>query len=126
MKKAIAMSIGMALMIGTAIIARAHENVKLTGYLVDAMCAASHMKSHPENADAFAAGHTKGCALMPECVESGYGIISGGKWYAFDAKGNELAKAIFDKTDKKDHISATVEGMEHDGKIMVEKLTAGE
>ena len=28
---------------------------------------------------------------MEECVKSGYGIYADGKWYPFDAKGNELA-----------------------------------
>jgi hypothetical protein len=42
-----------------------------------------------------------------------------GKWYPFDAKGNELAKAMFEKAKKKDNIKVTVEGMEHDGKIFV-------
>jgi hypothetical protein len=59
---------------------------------------------------------------MEECVKSGYGIYADGKWYPFDAKGNELAKAMFEKAKKKDNIKVTVEGMEHDGKILVEKL----
>jgi hypothetical protein len=78
-------------------------------------CAADAMK--------FAGEHSKVCGLMDECVKSGYGIFSDGKWYPFDAKGNELAKALFEKTSKKDHIKVTIEGMKHEGKIMVDKLT---
>lgn len=74
-------------------------------------------------ADKGAAEHTKECALMEECVKSGYGIYTNGKWYPFDAKGNELAKAMFEKTGKKDNIKATVEGMKHDRKILVQKIT---
>jgi hypothetical protein len=68
----------------------------------------------------------KECALMEECVKGGYGIFADGKWYPFDAKGNTLAKALFEKSAKKDHIKATVEGMKHEGKILVEKLTEAE
>jgi hypothetical protein len=100
--------------------AYAHEKVKLTGYVV---CAADHTKDKPEDATKFAAEHTKECGLMEECVKSGYGIFADGQWFPFDAKGNELAKALFEKTQKKDHIKMTVEGMKHDGKILVQKLT---
>jgi hypothetical protein len=47
---------------------RAHEKVKLTGYVVDVVCAADHTKDNPEDATKFAADHTKECALMEECV----------------------------------------------------------
>jgi hypothetical protein len=60
---------------------------------------------------------------MEECVRSGYAIFADGQWFPFDAKGNELAKAMFEKTQKKDHIKATVEGTKHEGKIFVQKLT---
>lgn len=101
----------------------AHDPVKLSGYLVDTVCAADHVKDSAEAATKFAAEHTKACGLMEECVKGGYGVFSEGKWYPFDDKGNQLAKAIFDKTQKKDHIKVIVEGMKHDGKILVQKLT---
>ena len=102
---------------------RAHEKVKLTGYVVDVVCAADHTKDNPEDATKFAAEHDKECALMEECVKSGYGIFAEGKWYPFDAKGATLAKALIEKTAKKDNIKVTVEGIKHEGKILVEKLT---
>src|SRR5262245_21967645 len=122
MKRAITL---IALAVGLIAVStvRAHEKVKLTGYVVDVVCAADHAKDNPEGATKFAAEHTKECALMEECVKGGYGVFADGKWYPFDAKGNTLAKALFDKTGKKDHIKMTVEGMKHDGKILVEKLT---
>ncbi len=103
--------------------AYAHEKVKLTGYAVDAVCAAGHAKDKPVDATKFAAAHTKECGLMKECVKGGYGIFADGKWYPFDAKGNELAKALFGKIQKKDHVKVTVEGMTHEGKILVQTLT---
>lgn len=101
----------------------AHDPVKLSGYLVDTVCATDHVKDSAEAATKFAAEHTRDCGLMEDCVKGGYGVFSDGKWYPFDDKGNELAKAIFDKTRKKDHIKVTVEGMKHSGKILVQKMT---
>ncbi|MCG3161515.1 MAG: hypothetical protein JMDDDDMK_02698 [Acidobacteria bacterium] len=106
-----------------AAVVLAHEKVKLTGYVVDVMCAADHTKDKPEDAMKFASEHTKSCGLMDECVKSGYGIFADGKWYPFDAKGNELARAMFEKSQKNDHIKVIVEGMNHGGKILVEKIT---
>src|SRR6266508_655240 len=107
MKRTIILSL---LAVGLIVVStvRAHEKVKLNGYLVAVVCAADH---------------TKDCALMEECVKSGYGIFADGKWYPFDAKGNTLAKAIFEKTAKNDRIKVTVDGMKHEGKILVDKLS---
>ena len=116
----------MALLLVTTSVAWAHEKVKLTGYIVDVMCAAEHTKDKAEDATKFASAHTKDCGLMEDCVKSGYGIFADGKWYPFDAKGNELAKAMFEKTKKDKNIKVMVEGMKHDGKILVEKITETE
>ena len=126
MKKLAILWIGLAALVITASSVLAHEKVKLTGYVVDVMCFAEHVSAAPEAATKAAAEHTKECALMADCVKSGYGIYVDGKWYPFDAKGNDLAKALFEKTSKKDHIKMIVEGMKHDGKILVEKLTEAE
>jgi hypothetical protein len=104
-------------------LAFAREKVKLTGYVVDVKCAAGYAKGRPEDAVKLAAKHTKQCALEGECVRSGYGIFADGQWFPFDAKGNEVAKALIEKTQKQDHIKMTVEGIKHDGKILVQSLT---
>src|SRR5262245_18012984 len=122
MKRASALSMLTGVLIAVSTV-KAHEKVKLTGYVVDVVCAADHIKDNLEDATKFAADHTKECALMEDCVKGGYGIFADGNWYPFDAKGNTLAKALFEKTEKKDHIKVTVEGMKHEGKILVEKLT---
>ena len=116
-------SVLIAVLITATAIAWAHEKVKLTGYVVDVVCFGDHAKDKPEEANKAAAEHTTECALMDDCVKGGYGIYADGKWYPFDAKGNEMAKAVFEKSSKKDHVKMTVEGMNHEGKIMVEKLT---
>ena len=65
--------------------------------------------------------HTKGCAL--KCADSGFGIVVDKKFIKFDAKGSDLAKAAIEKSEKKDHLRATVEGDMKDGVINVSKLT---
>ena len=126
MKKTIFLSLAAALLVTACAGAQAHEKVKLTGYVVDVVCFADHVKDSPEAATKFAAEHTKECALMEDCVKGGYGVYADGQWYPFDAKGNELAKAVFEKTGKKDHVKMTVEGMKHEGKILVDKITEAE
>ncbi len=125
-KNSILLTLSATLLIAFAAVAWAHEKVKLTGYVVDVVCFADTAKGKPEEAAKAAAEHTKECALMADCIKGGYGVYADGKWYPFDAKGNELAKALFEKTAKKDHIKMTVEGMKHDGKILVEKITEAE
>ncbi|MFN0087150.1 MAG: hypothetical protein ACKVX9_17310 [Blastocatellia bacterium] len=68
--------------------------------MVDTVCFADQATAVPEEATKVAAEHTKECALMEDCVKGGYGVYADGKWYPFDAKGNELAKTAFEKTDK--------------------------
>src|SRR5262249_60699647 len=97
MKKQAIILIALATLVITASTASAHEKVKLSGYVVDVMCFAEHTKDAADVAKKAAAEHTRDCALMEECVKSGYGIYADGKWYPFDAKGNELAKAMFEK-----------------------------
>ena len=126
MKKTISFSLVIALLVTAAAVVQAHEKVKLTGYVVDVVCFADHVKDSPEAATKVAAEHTKECALMEDCVKGGYGVYADGQWYPFDAKGNELAKAVFEKTGKKDHVKMTVEGMKHEGKILVQKITEAE
>src|SRR5262245_57136108 len=123
MKKiSILLALFATLLIALVSIVQAHEKVKLTGYVVDVVCFADHAKDKSEAATKAAAEHTKDCALMDDCVKGGYGIYADGQWYPFDAKGNELAKAFFEKTTKKDHLKMTVEGMKHEGKILVQTL----
>jgi hypothetical protein len=123
MKKFAIVLFACAALLAAASSALAHEKVKLTGYVVDTVCFADKANAKPEEATKAAAEHTKDCALMKDCIKGGYGVYADGKWYPFDAEGNDLAKAVFTKTGKKDHIKMTVEGMKHDGKILVEKIT---
>ncbi len=58
-----------------------------------------------ENPDA----HPRSCAL--QCAKGGYGVITAeGKFLKFDEAGNEKALAALKKSDRKDHLRATVTG----------------
>ena len=88
----------------------------MKGYLVDKMCATGMAKKAPDEAMAKAAKHTKNCALEESCMESGFGLISDGKWYKFDDAGDKKALAWLNKTDKKNDLMVEVTGT-HDGDI---------
>ena len=88
----------------------------MKGYLVDKMCATGMVKKGPEEAMAKAAKHTKSCALEESCVESGFGLISEGKWYKFDDAGDKEALAWLKKTEKKSELMVEVTGT-HDGDL---------
>jgi hypothetical protein len=80
------------------------------GYLVDLSCA----KEEGSKAD-FGAKHTKDCLQMPDCVKSGYGVLTADKKVVkFDAAGNEQAKKfIADEKKPKDirvNVTGTVKG----------------
>lgn len=83
--------------------------------LMDTDCAGEQSKL--DNPDK----HTRGCAR--KCAHSGFGLVLDGKFVKFDAKGNELAAAALEKTEKKDHLRVTVDGEMKDSVIAVSSLT---
>lgn len=82
--------------------------------LMDASCASKAEKMKDPDA------HARSCAL--QCAKGGYGAVVNGKFVKFDAKGNDLAKEALQKSDKKDHLRATVNGEMKDGEIHVSSL----
>jgi hypothetical protein len=56
------------------------------GILIDTACSGG-AKADDKKAEA----HPKSCAMKESCAKSGYGIVTGGKFVAFDEKGNKLA-----------------------------------
>jgi len=79
----------------------------ITGYLVDVACGGENA-SHP--VPGFAAKHDKECLQMPECVKSGYGILTeDNNLIKLDKQSSDNAKKLIAATDKKDNwkVSAT-------------------
>ena len=60
----------------------------MKGTIIDNACASNHMKDMAT----FIETHTKDCALMPVCVESGYSIYSDGKLTRFNAANDSNKK----------------------------------
>ena len=80
---------------------------KVEGYLVDKACSAKVVKGGVDAAKA----HTKDCALMPNCKESGYGVVTAdGKFLKFDKDGDRMAAKMLGFASGKDNIKATVNG----------------
>jgi phosphoribosylamine-glycine ligase len=74
------------------------EVMTLKGDIIDNKCAG--MQS-PEGLGDFVKTHTKMCALMPECIASGYSIYSDGKLMKFDKDSNGKIEEFLKKEDSK-------------------------
>ncbi len=97
------------------------KSVSLTGSIVDKACSARHAKA-PDPMVA-AAGHTKKCALMPNCTASGFGVFADGKFVEFDASGNDMAKAKLEASKKESGAKFKIEGTLADSKLVVKSIT---
>lgn len=100
MKKAV-----FILMLATSLsVFSAETTVK--GYLVDLACGMSE-GSRPD----FGIKHSKACLQMPECEQSGYGVLMPDNTIIrFDKAGNARAKAFIAELKKNTDIKVTVTG----------------
>ncbi|HEY2389634.1 MAG TPA: hypothetical protein VGK22_00550 [Candidatus Angelobacter sp.] len=79
---------------------------KVQGYLVDISCADEEGQKA-----GFGAKHTKDCLLMPECIKSGYGVLTDDKKvFKFDKAGNAEAKKFINSLKKEKDIKVSVTG----------------
>lgn len=77
------------------------------GFLVDKMCASQHASE----GEKFGAMHKRECALMPDCVKSGYGVVTpDGKYLKFDQAGDKKALAAIKASKKQDDLRVIVTG----------------
>jgi hypothetical protein len=93
------------------------KTVKLTGYVIDNMCAGMH------GTEDEAKEHSTSCALMPNCEKSGYAVISGDKTYKLDDNGNKLAEHALKSTHTRRGLKVEVEGTLDGDTLHAEKLT---
>ena len=101
---------------------------RMVGYLVDEMCGSKMAMSDVKKSDAKAARHTKDCALADHCKESGYGLVSHGKFYKFDTEGDKKAESFLGSEKKENNIKVAVVGTVEGDKMTVESIkdfTAG-
>ena len=83
----------------------AAKTTKVTGYIIDNMCAGGEHGTEEEAKD-----HGTACALMPACRKSGYRIVAGDKSYKLDDRGNTLAAEVLNKTQTKKGLKVDAEG----------------
>ena len=89
---------------------------KVSGYLVDVMCSS-------ELAEKGAAKHSKECLQMPDCVASGYAVLTtDNKVIKFDAKGTEEAKKVIAASSKDKDFKVTVSGVVEGDSIAVSAI----
>ena len=80
----------------TATVAGQANSQKISGYLVDTVCAAGHATE-----PGYVANHDKKCQLMDACIKSGYSLVTSDlKVLKLDQKGAEQALALIKATDK--------------------------
>jgi pectate lyase len=87
----------------TSTVATTPETVVLKGDVIDNTCANANRDKLAE----FVKTHTKQCALMPGCVESGYSFYANGKLYAFDKDSNAKIVEFLKKADSKLQVAIT-------------------
>ncbi len=105
-RKASLVAVAVAL---TAVFAFAQEaekkTVKVTGYVIDNMCAGGMHGSEED-----ASKHPNACSLMPACEKSGFAVVSGDKTYKLDEQGNKLASEALNASKTKKGLKVDVEG----------------
>ena len=79
------------------------EAIVLKGDVIDNMCAGANKDKLAE----FVKMHTKQCALMPGCIESGYSIFADGKLYAFDKDSSTKVAEFLKQADSKLQVTVT-------------------
>lgn len=93
----------------------------ITGTLIDNMCFGQGMAHDKLTA------HTKDCALMPDCIESGYAVVTAdGTPYKLDQKGNTDIVAALKDSKKASNLTVSVTGTVKDGAIAVSSITLDE
>ena len=89
------------------------------GYLVDQTCGKRMVMDDVKKSDAKGSRHTRECGLDESCSAHGYGLVTGGKFFKFDAFGDSEAKKYLLKTSKEDNIKVEVRGTLDDNILSV-------
>ncbi|HYJ45777.1 MAG TPA: hypothetical protein VEV81_04115 [Pyrinomonadaceae bacterium] len=92
------------------------KTVKVTGYVIDNMCAEMH------GTEDEAKGHPNACALMSSCEKAGFAVVSGDKRYKLDEQGNKLAAEALKGAKTKRGLKVEVEGTLEGDTLHADKL----
>ena len=92
---------------------------ELQGILVDRHCSAKVVKA----GQTAAQNHTRECALMPDCMAAGYGVLTpDGKFITLDSAGNKMAEAALKASQKKNDLRVQVSGQVSGDSVKVANL----
>ena len=100
---------------------QAAKSVKLTGYLMDKMCASS--QGDEDGLHETAKGHPVACSLMPSCAADGFALVVDKKMYKLDEAGNKLALEVLKATKTKKGLQVEVEGTLDGDTVRAKKVT---
>jgi hypothetical protein len=94
------------------------DRQKISGYLVDSVCADGHATE-----PGYVEKHDKRCQLMDGCIKSGYSLVTADKKVLkFDSKGNEQALALIKATDRDKEWKVVVTGKVNGQTIAVSSI----
>jgi hypothetical protein len=84
------------------------QPMKLTGYLMDNMCASA--QGEGDGVAETAKGHPTACSLMPSCAKDGFALVVDKKIYKLDEAGNKAALSVLKATKATKGLQVEVEG----------------
>jgi hypothetical protein len=97
----------------------AQAEQKLSGHLVDTVCAVNHFKE-----PGYAENHANACNLHDSCIKSGFSLMTADRRVLkFDAKGAEQALALVKSTKKEKDVKVTVVGKVDGETLTVRSIT---
>lgn len=103
MKRVIPIVLALCFVVSLAF-AQGAETTAITGDIIDNMCLDAHKL---EDIAQFVKGHSKQCAITPECEASGYSIYSEGVVNKFDKESNARIAEFLKKEDSKLQVVVT-------------------
>lgn len=103
MKRVIPIVLALCFVVSLAF-AQGAETAAITGDIIDNMCLDAHKT---EDIAQFVKGHSKQCAITPECEASGYSIYSEGVVNKFDKESNARIAEFLKKEDSKLQVVVT-------------------
>ena len=92
----------------------AADVLSFKGDIVDNMCVAENK----DNLAEFLKTHTKECALMSDCIASGYSIFADGKLYKFDQASNKKIEEFLRQPDSKLQVVVKAEKLDTELKLV--------
>lgn len=120
-RRLLALAAACALAAGLYAQTAAKKPVKLSGYLLDAMCASGH---DADDLVEEVRQHQVSCALMESCVKSGFVVVvpEEAKVYKLDEKSRKATVQVLKNTRMRQGMYVEVEGVLEGDTVRVERI----